>query len=37
MVNETIEDGLAEANYKKLIGNRIKREKFHPWLEDSIN
>jgi cytochrome c oxidase cbb3-type subunit I/II len=40
MVNETIEDELAEApELQKISSSRIKGEKFHPWLEktNSIN
>jgi cytochrome c oxidase cbb3-type subunit I/II len=34
MVNETIEDELAEApELQKISSSRIKGEKFHPWLE----
>jgi cytochrome c oxidase cbb3-type subunit I/II len=34
MVNETIEDELAEApELQKKISSSIKGEKFHPWLE----
>jgi cytochrome c oxidase cbb3-type subunit I/II len=34
MVNETIEDELAEApELQKISSSCIKGEKFHPWLE----